>query len=63
MPLTTTVIGSFPKPEYLQIPDWFKTDTNTGKETAAFSEMLSNQSEKEAKEMEAKDRVGVRRRR
>ncbi|EDO48725.1 predicted protein [Nematostella vectensis] len=25
MPLTTTVIGSFPKPKYLQTPDWFRT--------------------------------------
>ena len=23
MPLSTTVIGSFPKPPYLSIPDWF----------------------------------------
>ena len=25
MPLTTTVIGSFPKPDYIKAPDWFKT--------------------------------------
>ncbi|XP_077868378.1 5-methyltetrahydropteroyltriglutamate--homocysteine methyltransferase-like [Saccoglossus kowalevskii] len=24
MPLRTTVIGSYPKPDYLEIPDWFK---------------------------------------
>ena len=24
MPLTTTTIGSYPKPEYLKVPDWFK---------------------------------------
>ena len=25
MKFTTTVIGSYPKPEYLHIPDWFKS--------------------------------------
>ena len=24
MPLTTTVIGSYPKPDYLPTPDWFR---------------------------------------
>jgi len=45
MPLTTTVIGSFPKPGYLNIPDWFKTGANAeaGKATLAYSEMLANQ--------------------
>ena len=26
MPLKTTTIGSYPKPEYLKVPDWFKLD-------------------------------------
>ncbi len=26
--METTVIGSYPKPLYLNIPDWFKTKTN-----------------------------------
>ena len=25
MPLSTTVLGSFPKPNYLAVPDWFST--------------------------------------
>ena len=25
MALATTVIGSYPKPDYLQLPDWFRT--------------------------------------
>ena len=29
MPLMTTVIGSYPKPEYLRIPDWFPTESFT----------------------------------
>ena len=23
MPLKTTVVGAWPKPDYLEIPDWF----------------------------------------
>ena len=26
MPLTTTVVGSFPKPDYVKSPDWFRSD-------------------------------------
>ena len=29
-PLVTTVIGSFPKPEYLPIEDWFDAARNLG---------------------------------
>ena len=29
-PLTTTVIGSFPKPSYLPIEDWFDGARNDG---------------------------------
>ena len=29
-PLTTTVIGSFPKPSYLPIEDWFNSARNDG---------------------------------
>ena len=25
MPLQTTVVGAWPKPEYLALPDWFKS--------------------------------------
>ena len=23
MPLTTTTIGAYPKPDYVEVPDWF----------------------------------------
>ena len=37
--MKTTVIGSFPKPIYLIIPDWFK---NYGKETQKYNDYLNN---------------------
>jgi 5-methyltetrahydropteroyltriglutamate--homocysteine methyltransferase len=40
MPLATTVIGSWPKPAYLAIPDWFSDEGNfTEPEQAGFSGM------------------------
>lgn len=30
MPLKTTVIGAWPKPDYLKIPDWFKSGHGKG---------------------------------
>jgi len=50
----TTVVGSFPKPEYLNIPDWFKTGTSFGadKATHAYTEMLANQSMEEKESLE-----------
>jgi hypothetical protein len=40
MPLQTTTIGSYPKPEYLQkvLPDWFKNQNNYNPEE--FNEAL-----------------------
>jgi len=45
MPLLTTVIGSFPKPEYLKVPSWFETGTSdhSGNATVAYTEFLVNQ--------------------
>ena len=44
MPLLTTTIGAYPKPDYLEIPDWFKDarGPNTEDPTSAFSEYMRN---------------------
>jgi len=39
MPLPTTVIGSFPKPTYLEIPDWFRT-SHSGSFTEQYNRYL-----------------------
>lgn len=54
MPLTTTVVGSFPKPGYLDIPDWFKMGSaaSAGKATNAHTEMLANKSSEEKESLE-----------
>ena len=50
MPLSTTVIGSFPKPPYLQIPDWFRT-SHSGSFTEQYSSFLENCSASETEEL------------
>jgi len=54
MPVETTVIGSFPKPKYLEIPDWFKTGTATNARdaTRCYTEILCSQTEKEKCKLE-----------
>lgn len=48
MPLQTTVIGSFPKPAYIEVPDWFnKAGTNIGKTTEANTALLESRSDSE----------------
>ena len=42
MVLQTTVIGSFPKPGYLKIPDWFRTG-HDGKFTEEYTRFLEQQ--------------------
>ena len=44
MPLVTTTIGAYPKPDYLEIPDWFRSagGPNTDDPTAAYSEYMRN---------------------
>jgi 5-methyltetrahydropteroyltriglutamate--homocysteine methyltransferase len=55
MALKTTVIGSFPKPTYLNLPDWFKTGTgaDSGNATRQYSDMLAKQSQEEKEQLEA----------
>lgn len=50
MPLSTTVIGSFPKPSYLNIPDWFQP---AYAETFAegYSRFLQNSTASEKEEL------------
>ncbi len=38
--MLTTTIGSYPKPGYLDIPDWFKAGTATADPTAGYAEAI-----------------------
>ena len=38
MPLRTTVVGSYPKPEYLDIPGWFKAMSTIKYNAGYFTE-------------------------
>lgn len=61
MPLPTTVIGSFPKPVYLKIPDWFRT-THSGPFTEQHNLFLQQSSEydkEEAIKRATKEIVGI----
>ncbi|CAH3034594.1 unnamed protein product [Porites lobata] len=61
MPLSTTVIGSFPKPVYLKIPDWFRT-THSGPFTEQHNLFLQQSSEcerEEAIKRATKEIVGI----
>jgi 5-methyltetrahydropteroyltriglutamate--homocysteine methyltransferase len=43
MPILTTTIGSYPKPEYVPIPDWFKQESTISEDpTRALDEYNSN---------------------
>lgn len=55
MVITTTVIGSYPKPSYVNLPDWFKTGTGgeSGKATKAFTEMLKGQTAEDKENLES----------
>ncbi len=47
-PLTTTVIGSFPKPSYLPIEDWFdgaRNDGGTERVTKEFTQYIEKKSD------------------
>lgn len=50
MPLSTTVIGSFPKPPYLHIPDWFRT-SHSGPFTEQHNRFLENCSASKTEEL------------
>jgi 5-methyltetrahydropteroyltriglutamate--homocysteine methyltransferase len=41
MALLTTTIGSYPKPEYVPVPDWFQEESTVIKDpTEAYEEYL-----------------------
>ena len=44
MPLVTTTIGAYPKPDYLEVPDWFRSagGPNTDDPTTAYTEYMRN---------------------
>ena len=56
--MRTTVIGSYPKPEYITLTDWFKTST-MGQYANLTTDYLKNQGSKDLEEkfMEAIDEV------
>lgn len=41
MPLLTTVIGAYPKPDYVPVPDWFRSGTLIGQPTNDYDTFLS----------------------
>ena len=45
MPLSTTVIGSFPKPDYLHIPDWFRGTKTYLQDYTKLTEIKDNDQE------------------
>lgn len=55
MALQTTVIGSFPKPEYLDLPDWFQVGAgaNADKATQIFSKLKDERSPEDDAKLEA----------
>ena len=41
MPLLTTTVGAFPKPDYLKLPDWFRNGGPSGADpTTAYSDFM-----------------------
>ena len=50
--LRTTTIGSYPKPSYLKIPDWFKLGADTRDEGSAYESFISEQSGQKADKLE-----------
>lgn len=50
MPLSTTVIGSFPKPTFLNIPDWFNP-TYTRDFSEKYTHFIENASGSETEEL------------
>ncbi len=42
MPLKTTTIGAFPKPDYVPTPDWFASTTDMANPTKAYQAYLNN---------------------
>ncbi|RMX44068.1 hypothetical protein pdam_00015034 [Pocillopora damicornis] len=50
MPLSSTVVGCFPKPSYLHIPDWFKT-SHSGTFTEDYNRFLETSSKEETEDL------------
>ena len=50
MPLSSTVVGCFPKPSYLHIPDWFKT-SHSGTFTEDYNSFLETSSKEETEDL------------
>jgi len=48
--INTTVIGSFPKPKYLQIPDWFKGSNTVTYNVNDYTNYYENESHKKEEE-------------
>ena len=42
MPLITTTIGSYPKPDYVPTPDWFRVGMDSSSPSVAFDEFLAS---------------------
>jgi len=68
--IKTTVIGSFPKPDYLKIPDWFKSNNTTTKYNVNdYTIYYENESHKKIEEynllkaikevIELQDEIGI----
>jgi len=52
--LQTTVIGSFPKPDYLKVADWFKSGADGAADaTRTYSAMLRDADDKATEELES----------
>ena len=49
--MITTVIGSYPKPSYLQVPDWFnaKGGTDTVNPTKDYGDAISKMGDQKEK--------------
>ena len=43
--MKTTTIGSYPKPSYLKIPDWFQNEDNSPKDWEKAWSLLGNKKE------------------
>ena len=50
MPLSSTVVGCFPKPSYLHIPDWFKT-SHSGTFTEDYNRFLETSPKEETEDL------------
>ena len=42
MPIQTTTIGAYPKPEYVPIPDWFREESTVAKDPTKAHDIRHN---------------------